>query len=118
MGYGNVINVLFDNEGGVVKYFSQCFVQVINLSLDLICEVDGMMLWVVLGEKLYLGQLWLCQIVVNFLILCMMDMLKIKVQDVMLWVVFDMLYYLVFGVSVVNEIVLIGVFDSIVVEIV
>ena len=34
MGYGNAINALSDNEGGVAKYFSQRFAQVTNPPLD------------------------------------------------------------------------------------
>lgn len=41
MGYGNAINALSDNEGGVAKYFSQRFAQVTNPPLDSIREAEG-----------------------------------------------------------------------------
>lgn len=92
MGYGNAINALSDNEGGVAKYFSQRFAQVTNPPLDSIREADGMTLRVALGEKPHLGQSRSRQIVVNSPILLMTDMLKIKAQNSTPWARFDTLY--------------------------
>ena len=117
MGYGNAINALSDNEGGVAKYFSQRFAQVTNPPLDSIREADGMTLRVALGEKPHLGQSRSRQIVVNSPILRMTDMLKIKAQDATPWAVFDMLYHPAFGASAANETALIGALDSIAAEI-
>ena len=75
MGYGNAINALSDNEGGVAKYFSQRFAQVTNPPLDSIREADGMTLRVALGEKPHLGQSRSQQIVVNSPVLRMSDVL-------------------------------------------
>ena len=55
MGYGNAINSLSDQEGGMAKYFSQRFAQVTNPPLDSIREKDGMTLRVALGEKPHQG---------------------------------------------------------------
>ena len=103
MGYGNAINALSDNEGGVAKYFSQRFAQVTNPPLDSIREADGMSLRVSLGEKPHLGQSRSRQIVVNSPILLMTDMLKIKAQDATPWDRFDTLYAPVFGNGRANE---------------
>ncbi|MEM7060534.1 MAG: glutamate synthase-related protein [Pseudomonadota bacterium] len=103
MGYGNAINALSDNEGGVAKYFSQRFAQVTNPPLDSIREADGMTLRVALGEKPHLGQSRSRQIVVNTPILRMSDMLKIKAQTETPWDRFDILYEPVFGDSPLNE---------------
>ncbi|MEM6304987.1 MAG: glutamate synthase-related protein [Pseudomonadota bacterium] len=92
MGYGNAINALSDNEGGVAKYFSQRFAQVTNPPLDSIREADGMTLRVALGEKPHLGQSRSRQIVVNSPVLLMTDMLKIKAQDATPWARFDIMY--------------------------
>jgi glutamate synthase (NADPH) large chain len=51
MGYGNAINALSDQEGGVAKYFSQRFAQVTNPPLDSLREADGMSMRVALGAK-------------------------------------------------------------------
>ncbi len=51
MGYGNAINALSDQEGGMAKYFSQRFAQVTNPPLDSIREADGMSFRVALGAK-------------------------------------------------------------------
>ncbi len=103
MGYGNAINALSDNEGGVAKYFSQRFAQVTNPPLDSIREADGMTLRVALGEKPHFGQSRSRQIVVNSPVLRMADMLKIKVQKHTPWDRFDILYEPVFGGAAANE---------------
>ncbi|MEC8295169.1 MAG: glutamate synthase central domain-containing protein, partial [Pseudomonadota bacterium] len=103
MGYGNAINALSDNEGGVAKYFSQRFAQVTNPPLDSIREADGMTLRVALGEKPHLGQTRSRQIVINSPVLRMADMLKIKAQDLTPWAKFDMLYTPVYGDPAGNE---------------
>ena len=113
MGYGNAINALSDNEGGVAKYFSQRFAQVTNPPLDSIREADGMTLRVALGEKPYLGQSRSKQIVVNSPVLRMSDVLKIKAQDVTPWDRFDMLYEPVYGNGPANERALVDAMDSI-----
>lgn len=92
MGYGNAINALSDNEGGVAKYFSQRFAQVTNPPLDSIREADGMTLRVALGEKPHGGLSGSRQIVVNSPILKMSEILKIKAQKDTPWQWFDMLY--------------------------
>lgn len=65
MGYGNAINALSDQEGGVAKYFSQRFAQVTNPPLDSIREADGMTLRVALGAKPNSGAKKARQIVVR-----------------------------------------------------
>ena len=65
MGYGNAINALSDNEGGVAKYFSQRFAQVTNPPLDSIREMEGMTLRVLLGKKPLLGPTGSQQIVID-----------------------------------------------------
>ena len=92
MGYGNAINALSDNEGGVAKYFSQRFAQVTNPPLDSIREADGMTLRVALGEKPHLGRSQSRQIVVKSPIISMVEMLKIKAQLDTPWAHFDILY--------------------------
>ena len=81
MGYGNAINALSDQEGGVAKYFSQRFAQVTNPSLDSIREADGMTLRVALGAKPNSGARSAPQIVVPSPILTHMDMLRIRKQS-------------------------------------
>ncbi|MEO1795512.1 MAG: glutamate synthase-related protein [Pseudomonadota bacterium] len=103
MGYGNAINALSDQEGGVAKYFSQRFAQVTNPPLDSIREADGMTLRVALGEKPHMGKSRSRQIVVNTPILSMSTMLKIKKQDITPWDRFDMLYAPVFHDGPANE---------------
>ncbi|MCH2165852.1 MAG: glutamate synthase-related protein [Marinovum sp.] len=118
MGYGNAINALSDNEGGVAKYFSQRFAQVTNPPLDSIRESDGMTLRVALGEKPYLGQSRSRQIVVNSPVLLMTDMLKIKAQDATPWARFDTLYTPVFGDGLANEASLVEAIDAVANEVV
>ncbi|QRM57838.1 glutamate synthase-related protein [Sinorhizobium sp. BG8] len=80
MGYGNAINALSDQEGGVAKYFSQRFAQVTNPPLDSIREADGMTLRVALGAKPNSGARAARQIVLRSPILTHLDMLKIREQ--------------------------------------
>ncbi|MEL6920209.1 MAG: glutamate synthase-related protein, partial [Pseudomonadota bacterium] len=80
MGYGNAINALSDNEGGVAKYFSQRFAQVTNPPLDSIREADGMSLRVAIGSKPYKGPTNAKQIIIDTPILRMTDMLKLRAQ--------------------------------------
>jgi glutamate synthase (NADPH/NADH) large chain len=103
MGYGNAINALSDNEGGVAKYFSQRFAQVTNPPLDSIREADGMTLRVSLGEKPHLGQARHPQIVIDSPVLRMTDVLQIKAQTDTPWARFNMLYAPVFGDPTGNE---------------
>src|SRR6478735_9961950 len=81
MGYGNAINALSDQEGGVAKYFSQRFAQVTNPSLDSIREADGMTLRVALGAKPNSGARSAPQIVIPSPILGHLDMLSIRDQQ-------------------------------------
>jgi glutamate synthase (NADPH/NADH) large chain len=113
MGYGNAINALSDNEGGVAKYFSQRFAQVTNPPLDSIREGDGMTLRVALGEKPHLGQSRSRQIVVNSPVLLMTDILKIKAQEATPWAKFDTLYAPVFGDGPANEAALTEAIDAV-----
>ncbi|MEM6941274.1 MAG: glutamate synthase-related protein [Pseudomonadota bacterium] len=113
MGYGNAINALSDNEGGVAKYFSQRFAQVTNPPLDSIREADGMTLRVALGEKPHLGHSRARQIVVNSPVLLMTDMLKIKAQEATPWARFDMLYEPVFEDMAGNEAALTSAIDEV-----
>lgn len=85
MGYGNAINALSDNEGGVAKYFSQRFAQVTNPPRDSIREADGVTLRVALGGKPHLGQARSLQIVVNSPVPGLSDMRKIKTQTITPW---------------------------------
>ncbi len=118
MGYGNAINALSDNEGGVAKYFSQRFAQVTNPPLDSIREADGMTMRVALGEKPHLGVSRSRQIVVNSPILRMREILKIQAQDITPWARFDMLYSPVFGNPAENEAALEAGVDAVANEIV
>ena len=111
MGYGNAINALSDNEGGVAKYFSQRFAQVTNPPLDSIRERDGMTLRVALGEKPHQGKSRSRQIVVDTPVLRMTDVLKIKNQDVTPWACFDLLYTPVYDDGPANEKALIDAID-------
>ncbi|MEM8571993.1 MAG: glutamate synthase-related protein [Pseudomonadota bacterium] len=113
MGYGNAINALSDNEGGLAKYFSQRFAQVTNPPLDSIREADGMTLRVALGEKPHLGQSRSRQIVVNTPVLRMADVLKIKAQTDTPWERFDVLYEPVFDNRHANELALVDAIDAV-----
>nr|WP_188575369.1 glutamate synthase-related protein [Azorhizobium oxalatiphilum] len=92
MGYGNAINALSDQEGGVAKYFSQRFAQVTNPPLDSLREADGMTLRVALGAKPNVGAPAARQIVIPSPILTHLDMLKIREQTTTPVRRFDNLY--------------------------
>lgn len=92
MGYGNAINALADQEGGVAKYFSQRFAQVTNPPLDSIREADGMTLRVALGAKPNIGAEPARQIVIHSPILTHLDMLRIREQQATPVKRFEMLY--------------------------
>ena len=113
MGYGNAINALSDNEGGVAKYFSQRFAQVTNPPLDSIREADGMTLRVALGEKPHLGKSRSRQIVLKSPIISMADMLKIKIQMDTPWAHFDILYEPVIDDGPANERSLVKAIDAV-----
>lgn len=113
MGYGNAINALSDNEGGVAKYFSQRFAQVTNPPLDSIREADGMTLRVALGEKPHLGIARHPQIVINTPILRMADMLKIKAQKETPWDIFETLYTPIFDNAEANQASLVEATDAV-----
>ncbi|MEM7699951.1 MAG: glutamate synthase-related protein, partial [Verrucomicrobiota bacterium] len=118
MGYGNAINSLTDQEGGVAKYFSQRFAQVTNPPLDSIREADGMTLRVALGEKPHFGKARAKQIVVHSPILRMVDMLKIRSQQGTPWKAFEILYEPVFGDKEANQTKLVEAIDAIANEVV
>ncbi len=92
MGYGNAINALSDQEGGVAKYFSQRFAQVTNPPLDSIREADGMTLRVALGEKTHGRFTGSKQIVIDSPFLSLRDMLRIKKQTHTPWIALDSLF--------------------------
>ncbi len=103
MGYGNAINALSDNEGGVAKYFSQRFAQVTNPPLDSIREAEGMTLRVALGTKPNIGAKAGRQIVIQSPILSHSQMLSIGAQQEAPVGHFPMLYEPVFGDVSANE---------------
>ena len=117
MGYGNAINALSDQEGGVAKYFSQRFAQVTNPPLDSIREADGMTLRVALGAKPNIGPAAARQIVVNSPILTHLDMLKIREQRETPVKWFEMLYEPVFGDPPANHDALVAAIDGIAAQI-
>ncbi|MEN0000865.1 MAG: glutamate synthase-related protein [Pseudomonadota bacterium] len=112
MGYGNAINALSDNEGGVAKYFSQRFAQVTNPPLDSIREADGMSLRVAIGSKPYKGPTNAKQIVLDTPILRMGDMLRIRAQAHTPVAEFASLYMPVLDDYARNEKALIAAIDS------
>lgn len=97
MGYGNAINALSDQEGGVAKYFSQRFAQVTNPPLDSIREADGMTLRIALGAKPTTGAKAARQVVISSPILTHLDMLRLREQKETPLRKFEMLYAPVFG---------------------
>lgn len=113
MGYGNAINALSDQEGGVAKYFSQRFAQVTNPPLDSIREADGMTLRVALGAKPNIGAKAARQIVVRSPILTHLDMLKIREQTETPVRRFEMLYTPVYNDPKANEAALQAGIDSV-----
>jgi glutamate synthase (NADPH/NADH) large chain len=113
MGYGNAINALSDNEGGVAKYFSQRFAQVTNPPLDSIREAEGMTLRVALGAKPNIGGKAGRQIVIQSPILDHSQMLSIGAQTETPVGRFPMLYEPVFGDVSANEKSLVSSIDGI-----
>ena len=111
MGYGNAINALSDNEGGVAKYFSQRFAQVTNPPLDSIREAEGMTLRVALGAKPNIGLQKSRQIVIQSPILSYSQMLKIRNQKEVPAAFFNTLFKPVYGDMVSNERALIAGID-------
>lgn len=91
MGYGNAINALSDQEGGMAKYFSQRFAQVTNPPLDSIREANSMSLRVSLGAKPHGGRSTK-QIVVKSPILSHLDMVVLREQQDVPVERFSMLY--------------------------
>lgn len=114
MGYGNAINALSDQEGGVAKYFSQRFAQVTNPSLDSIREADGMTLRVALGARPGSGApvSSATQIVVPTPILTHLDMLRIREQSDTPVRRFEMLYSPVFDDAKANAAALAAAIDG------
>ena len=103
MGYGNAINALSDNEGGVAKYFSQRFAQVTNPPLDSIREAEGMTLRVALGAKPNISAENSRQIVIQSPILNNTQMLKIQKQKETPTALFSTLFEPIFGDSDLNK---------------
>ncbi len=92
MGYGNAINALSDQEGGMAKYFSQRFAQVTNPPLDSLREADGMSMRVVLGAKPDGGERRRKQLVVASPILGHLDMVQLREQQLTRLRRFDLLF--------------------------
>ncbi|MEE2034768.1 glutamate synthase-related protein [Rhodococcus chondri] len=115
MGYGNAINALSDQEGGVAKYFSQRFAQVTNPSLDSIREADGMTLRVALGARPGGGEdsSVTKQVVVPTPILTHLDMLRIREQSGTPVQRFEMLYTPVFDDTKANAAALAAAIDGV-----
>ncbi|PPG30036.1 glutamate synthase large subunit [Pseudoclavibacter sp. RFBB5] len=101
MGYGNAINALSDQEGGLAKYFSQRFAQVTNPPLDSIREADGMTLRVALGAKPDGGNRTR-QIVVPSPILSHLNMVALREQRLAPLERFEILYAPVQGDAAAN----------------
>ncbi|MGB4779440.1 glutamate synthase-related protein [Microbacterium sp.] len=92
MGYGNAINALSDQEGGMAKYFSQRFAQVTNPPLDSLREADGMSMRVALGAKPDGGARRRRQLVLSSPILGHLDMVRLREQQVSPLRRFDLLF--------------------------
>ncbi|WP_298130376.1 glutamate synthase central domain-containing protein, partial [Micropruina sp.] len=92
MGYGNAINALSDQEGGMAKYFSQRFAQVTNPPLDSLREADGMSMRVALGAKPDGGEQHRKQLVVGSPILGHLDMVQLREQRLTPLRRFDLLF--------------------------
>ena len=92
MGYGNAINALSDQEGGVAKYFSQRFAQVTNPPLDSLREADGMSMRVALGAKPDGGEQHRKQLVIASPILGHLDMVQLREQRLVPLRRFDLLF--------------------------
>lgn len=92
MGYGNAINALSDQEGGLAKYFSQRFAQVTNPPLDSIREADGMTLRVALGPKPGSGTVGTKQLVLRSPIISEDELRRLGEQRLSPVQWFDILY--------------------------
>ncbi|TKJ96548.1 glutamate synthase large subunit [Plantibacter flavus] len=92
MGYGNAINALSDQEGGLAKYFSQRFAQVTNPPLDSIREADGMTLRVALGPKPGSGTVGTKQLVLRSPIISEDELRRLSAQHESPVAWFDILY--------------------------
>ncbi|WP_431031415.1 glutamate synthase-related protein [Plantibacter sp. RU18] len=92
MGYGNAINALSDQEGGLAKYFSQRFAQVTNPPLDSIREADGMTLRVALGPKPGSGTVGTKQLVLRSPIISEGELRRLGQQELSPVQWFDILY--------------------------
>jgi len=92
MGYGNAINALSDQEGGLAKYFSQRFAQVTNPPLDSIREADGMTLRVALGPKPGSGTVGTKQLVLRSPIISEDELRRLDAQQLSPVQWFDILY--------------------------
>ena len=112
MGYGNAINALSDNEGGLVKYFSQRFAQVTNPPLDSIREAEGMTLRVALGAKPNIGDKATHQIIVESPILDFDQISRICGQEKTPVKRFSMLYEPVFNDRDANQLSLVKSIDN------
>ena len=112
MGYGNAINALSDNEGGVAKYFSQRFAQVTNPPLDSIREGEGMTMRVALGTKPNIGAKPGRQIVIQSPILNHAQILRIRAQKETPIARFPMLFEPFFNDVDANQKSLIGGIDT------
>lgn len=97
MGYGNAINALSDQEGGMAKYFSQRFAQVTNPPLDSLREADGMTLRVALGAKPKFNNDSTQQIVISSPVLQWHELRKIEGQNRVPCKRFEMLFVPVEG---------------------
>lgn len=113
MGYGNAINALSDNEGGVAKYFSQRFAQVTNPPLDSIREAQGMTMRVALGLKPNISASSGRQIVIQSPILNHRQILQIRHQKEVPVELFSTLFTPVFGDIEANKASLIKAIDDI-----
>ncbi|MDA8664304.1 glutamate synthase-related protein, partial [Porticoccaceae bacterium] len=112
MGYGNAINALSDNEGGIAKYFSQRFAQVTNPPLDSIREAQGMTMRVALGLKPNISASAGRQIVLQSPILNHRQILKIRQQKEVPIGLFSTLFTPVFGSVEDNKASLVKAIDS------
>ena len=92
MGYGNAINALSDQEGGMAKYFSQRFAQVTNPPLDSLREADGMSMRVALGAKPDGGEQHRKQLVFGSPILGHLEMVHLREQRLTPLKRFDLLF--------------------------
>ena len=103
MGYGNAINALADEEGGMAKFFFAEIRTSHKSTARLTCESEGMTLRVALGAKPNFGERKSKQIIVNSPILSPSDMNSIMSQDDTPIKVFPMLFEPVYDDCEANE---------------